>query len=33
MGEMRHAVGKPEERKALSRPRRRWEYNIKEDLK
>jgi hypothetical protein len=25
-------VGKPEEKRPLGRPRRRWEYNIKTDL-
>jgi hypothetical protein len=37
MGEMRGAyrvlVGKPEGRKPLGRPRRRWEDNIKTDLR
>jgi hypothetical protein len=37
MGEMRGAykvlVGKPEERRPLGRPRRRWEDNIKTDLR
>jgi hypothetical protein len=37
MGEKRNAyrilVGKPEEKKPLGRPRRRWEYNIRIDLK
>jgi hypothetical protein len=37
MGERRGAynalVGKPEGRKALERPRRRWEDNIKMDLR
>jgi hypothetical protein len=37
MGERRGAyralVGKPERRKPLGRPRRRWEYNIKMDLR
>jgi hypothetical protein len=37
MGEMRGAyralVGKPEERRPLRRPRRRWEDNIKMDLR
>jgi hypothetical protein len=36
MGEMRGAynilVGRPEERRPLGRPRRRWEDNIKMDL-
>jgi hypothetical protein len=36
MGERRGAyrdlVGKPEERRPLGRPRRRWENNIKMDL-
>jgi ribosome biogenesis protein Nip4 len=36
MGEVRGAynilVGKPEERRPLRRPRRRWEDNIKMDL-
>jgi hypothetical protein len=36
MGEKRGAyralVGKPEGRRLLGRPRRRWEYNIKMDL-
>jgi hypothetical protein len=36
MGEVRGAynilVGKPEGRRPLGRPRRRWEYNIKMDL-
>jgi hypothetical protein len=26
-------VGKPEGRRSLRRPRRRWEYNIKMDLR
>jgi hypothetical protein len=37
MGERRHAyralVGKPEGRRPLGRPRRRWEDNIKMDLR
>jgi hypothetical protein len=37
MGEMRGAhnifVGKPEGRRPLGRPRRRWEDNIKVDLR
>jgi hypothetical protein len=37
MGEKRGAyrilVGRPEGRRPLGRPRRRWEYNIKMDLK
>jgi hypothetical protein len=37
MGEMRGAyralVGKPEGRRPLGRPRRRWENNIKMDLR
>jgi hypothetical protein len=37
MGENRNAyrilVGKPEGRTPLGRPRRRWEYNIKMDLR
>jgi hypothetical protein len=37
MGEVRGAhnilVGRPEERRPLGRPRRRWEYNIKMDLR
>jgi hypothetical protein len=37
MGERRGAyrvlVGKPEGRRPLGRPRRRWEYNIKTDLR
>jgi hypothetical protein len=37
MGEMRGAynilVGRPEERRPLGRPRRRWEDNIKMDLR
>jgi hypothetical protein len=37
MGEVRGAynilVGRPEERKPLGRPRRRWEDNIKMDLR
>jgi hypothetical protein len=36
MGEKRDVyrilVGKPEGRRPLGRPRRRWEYNIKMDL-
>ena len=36
MGEMRgvcwRLVGKPEGKRPLGRPRRRWEYNIKMDL-
>jgi hypothetical protein len=36
MGQRRDAyrvlVGKPEERRSLGRPRRRWENNIKMDL-
>jgi hypothetical protein len=28
----RALVGKPEEKRPLGRPRRRWEYNIKFDL-
>jgi hypothetical protein len=37
MGEMRDAyrvlVGKPEGRRSLGKPRRRWEDNIKMDLR
>jgi hypothetical protein len=36
MGEKRGAwvlVGRPEGRRPLGRPRRRWEHNIKMDLK
>jgi hypothetical protein len=37
MGELRGAynilVGRPEERKPLGRPRRRWKENIKMDLR
>jgi hypothetical protein len=37
MGKMRSAynilIGKPEGKRALGRPRRRWEYNIKMDLR
>jgi hypothetical protein len=37
MGEKRNAytslVGKPEEKRPLGRPRRRWEDNIRMDLK
>jgi hypothetical protein len=37
MGEKRNAyralVGKPEEKRSLGRPRRRWEDNIKTDLR
>jgi hypothetical protein len=37
MGEKRGAyrilVGRPEGRQPLARPRRRWDYNIKMDLK
>jgi hypothetical protein len=37
MGEMRNAnkslVEKPEEKRSLRRPRRRWEDNIKMDLR
>jgi hypothetical protein len=37
MGERRSAyrvlMGKPEERRSLERPRRRWEDNIKMDLR
>jgi len=37
MGEMRNAynilVGNPEEKRPLGRPRRRWEDNIKMDLR
>jgi hypothetical protein len=37
MGEVRGAynilVGKPEGRRPLGRPRRRWKYNIKMDLR
>jgi hypothetical protein len=37
MGEMRNAcrilVGKPEEKRPLGRPRRRWADNIKMDLR
>jgi hypothetical protein len=37
MGEVRGAynilVGMPEGRRPLGRPRRRWEYNIKMDLR
>jgi hypothetical protein len=36
IGEMRNAyrllVGKPEERRPIGRPRRRWVYNIRMDL-
>jgi hypothetical protein len=31
-GIYRVLVGKPEEKRPLGRPRRRWEYNIKMDL-
>ena len=31
-GVYRVLVGKPEGRRPLGRPRRRWEYNIKMDL-
>jgi hypothetical protein len=31
-GVHRVLVGKPEGRRPLGRPRRRWEYNIKRDL-
>jgi len=31
-GAYRGLVGKPEGRRPLGRPRRRWEYNIKIDL-
>jgi hypothetical protein len=31
-GEHRVLVGKPEEKRPLGRPRRRWEDNIKMDL-
>jgi hypothetical protein len=31
-GAYRGLVGKPEERRPLGRPRRRWEDNIKMDL-
>jgi hypothetical protein len=31
-GAYRDLVGKPEGRRPLGRPRRRWEYNIKMDL-
>jgi hypothetical protein len=31
-GACRILVGRPERRRALGRPRRRWEYNIKMDL-
>jgi hypothetical protein len=37
MGETRNAyrilVGKPEGRRPLGRPRRRWVYNVKKDLR
>jgi hypothetical protein len=37
MGEKRHVyrifVGKPEGRRPLGRPERRWDYNIKIDLR
>jgi hypothetical protein len=37
MGERRGAyralMGKPEERRPLERPRRRWEYNIQMDVR
>jgi hypothetical protein len=37
MGKMRNAynilVGKPEGKRPLGRPRRRWEYNIRLDLR
>jgi hypothetical protein len=37
MGEIRNTykilVGHPKERRLLERPRRRWEFNIKMDLK
>jgi hypothetical protein len=29
---LRHVVGKPEGKRPLGRPRRRWEDNIKTDL-
>jgi hypothetical protein len=32
-GAYRALVGKPEERRPLGRPRRRWEDNIKMDLR
>jgi hypothetical protein len=36
MGQMRNAykilVGKPEEKRSLGRPRRRWEDNIKTNI-
>jgi hypothetical protein len=32
-GAYRASVGKPEGRKPLGRPRRRWEDNIKKDLR
>ena len=32
IGEYRGLVGKPEGKRPLGRPRRRWEYNIKVDL-
>jgi hypothetical protein len=32
-GAYRVLVGKPERRRPLGRPRRRWEYNIKTDLR
>jgi hypothetical protein len=32
-GLYRVLVGKPEEKKSLGRPRRRWEDNVKIDLK
>jgi len=31
-GVYKFLVGKPEEKRPLGRPRRRWEYNIKMDL-
>jgi hypothetical protein len=33
MGEKRILAGKPEGRRALGRPRRRWEDNIKMNLR
>jgi hypothetical protein len=30
---LKFSVGKPEENRLLGRPRRRWEYNIKINLK
>jgi hypothetical protein len=32
-GEYRASVGKPEGRRPLGTPRRRWEYNIKMELR